>query len=213
MTARGWIANTYRSISAKEEVHLELWTLVIAPHGISERFVPTVVRMRTSEGHTAFQRLVYKISSNFRRRTKQHPREAAAAAPAQTAGDMLSPRLAATPQSLPSDSMVSVTRKNGEFKALCRPGELARGWHNGAASSYIAIDDLDFERFLMILEDDHAFDRQVDRLGWKGGYTELASRQTSTIDNERQWKAVIADLLQGGLALNFVVLERMKMSR
>ena len=60
--------------------------------------------------------------------------------------------------------MVSITRKDGKFKALCRLCELSRGWPSSIACGRTSINDLDFKRFITILEGAYVFDRKSDCL-------------------------------------------------
>jgi len=102
--------------------------------------------------------------------------------------------------------MFSITRKDGTFRALCRPCELTRGWPHGSACERPTIDDLDFERFMSIIESEHAFDRKSDSLGWRGEGSG-SSEEQSMIDNDRQWKTVMAHLVRQGKPLKFMIVE------
>ena len=65
------------------------------------------------------------------------------------------------------------------------------------------VDDLDFERFISILEGDHRLDRWLDWLGWEEGL--VTSLQQHSIDKDRQWKAVLAHMLRQGHGVIFII--------
>ena len=219
ITRRGWIGNTFRSISEKETVYSELSTLVLASQDTNDRFPAVVERMRTPTGQAAFQGLVCKICTNFRRRSKQqiphrhdvpvpNARDLDATAPSRDDSAECNGKNKQSPPAAEIwQGMVSITRKDGELKALCRPCELARGWSKGLDYNSAGIDDLDFERFISILEGDHGFNRNSDSLTWEES-PKKRFKQPSTIDNDRQWKAVIAHMIRQGHALNFLMVTR-----
>ncbi|KAK5109367.1 hypothetical protein LTR85_002865 [Meristemomyces frigidus] len=225
MTRRGWIGHTFRSIAEKETVQRELSTLVLANRDHCERFPATAASMQSAAGQAAFQGLVYKIGSNFRRRTKQQAlqghqapdldsdvsetRQTRVYAGVQQGEQVLRPASATSGAGAEDkwQHLVSIIREDGHRKAVGRVCEFTRGWPRGRTRGGLSVDDLDFGRFLSILEDGYAFSRTNNTLCWEDSMA-TPSQQPESIDNDREWKAVIAHLMLEGQPLNFVVKAR-----
>lgn len=178
--AKGWTGRSFRSISDKELAQKEMAQLVVANRSNIDRFPETMEHMRTSEGQNSFGCLVYKIRSNYWRRSrKQRSRIAEACSDgddvhtASTASEGNSPThlqdisSAATPA--PQDRVgdlrhiaVWVLEGEGAMKAACRLGDLEDKAGVVADHELLSIDDLDFERFCSIMADDHGFERGRD---------------------------------------------------
>lgn len=222
MTEKGWIGKGFCSTLEKERVCQELCSIVRKNEALLQRFPTAIQSMASATWQSAFHRLVYKISSNYRRRKKRTtitrqelsshspsftPARNPSYTPTAQMPNVCSPRPPGSshyPNGWPG--MMSIVPEKGSIKPLCRPCELARGWPNLSANHPLTVDDLDFDAFLSILESDHNFDRTVCRLGWENGSGHAPSHQPTTIDNDRQWRAVIAHMMQLGQALNFVIL-------
>lgn len=87
--------------------------------------------------------------------------------------------------------LLLAARPNGAVKALCRLSELAPTWPGIRMGDGISVDELDFERFVSILEVDHAYVHGVDWLEWRD---KAADEDVGVVvvKNARQWKAVVA---------------------
>lgn len=192
-----------------------------------QRFPATTDTVRTANGQAALGRLVYKICSNFRRRTKQQQSlstDGTSPTSSDGTGHLLEPPGAFwrclqdshSKNHHPSgdillgasigQSMLSVTRSDGRLKILCRLCEVARGWPDTVLGECNSVDDLDFERLLDILESDHGFRRGKDQLGWTENATEKGE-MPRLIENARQWKAVLSHMLQRASPLVFTILD------
>jgi len=222
---RGLLGTRFRSISAKT-TQKDLSTIISTSSVTQDRFPYTADMMRTEAGQDSFKKLVCKISTNFRRRIRVRTRAEEQERPSSDGTDNQGNEViivggeanvrdredvgsvghgGGTASLLnPWQGMISVIRKDGTFKALCRPCELRSDWPKGMASSTTTIDDMDWERFVSILAMDHAFDRNTDCLAWDDG----KPGKHSVIDNERQWKAVLAHKMARRDILNFSIIPR-----
>ena len=212
MKSKGFIGKTFRSTSERNAVQNEISAVFLKSDAARHKFARTAERIQEDEGQESFRRLVYKISTNFRRRRRQPARKdtrrpvGAVLDENIGAGPRLGEKSSSSERSILIDDrgIMTIVRKDGAFKALCRPCELTRGWPEGGSRKPSTVDDLQWDVFLAILEADHAFDRKTDCLGFRGGH----ETQYATIDNDRQWKAVIAYKMVHGQPLNFAVVPR-----
>ena len=217
VTQSGWIGNTFKSPSARDPV-IKGMTAQLKQPGMLKQFSGTVDRLRTAAGQQAFLTIVYRICANYRRR-KRLVAHRAQTTPPQDASNLHVEGTASTDGTVEKDrsaqsmsvrqpqggegwwkDMISVIATDGALKPLCRPCELVvkHGQHG-------IIDELDYNQFVRILKAEHGYVSGLHRLTWDVGSAQSSIRP-STIDNARQWKAVIARMSNRGQELTFRLL-------
>lgn len=181
------------------------------------QFGETTDLISSEAGQRAFRLMIYKIRSNHRRRQQalranedpsqdMDSRSQHHGIPSHTGS---SGRPGTTTLMthdndgpVPTDTdelrlnMMSIYRPGNQLKAVCRPSDVL---HSG--NDACDINNLSFRLFLNILQADHDFTPQLEYLTWES----TNGMDNGSIDNERQWKAVIADQLAEGRSIMFVV--------
>jgi hypothetical protein len=132
------------------------------------------------------------------------------------------------PTRTPDPGLISetffVTRKTGNTCIVCSPCDItldnspSRKNHDASGKSAsnptrytgTLIDDLDFDKFVKLLANEHGLDRRRDRLGFVeedvGREGATAEPAVYEFENERQWRAAVAHLHAMGKRMRFVIL-------
>lgn len=215
--SQGFRNATFLGRLAKMKATKDILNAVTTNEAAARKFRDTVARLETALGQDAFQKMVYRICANARRRERHHLSQGT-----QKDGESAIHSRAEIPKRGGKDhtvigavsvdsvfdstweTMVSITRKDGTHSAVSRLCELLRGYPWTRYSSSTRINDLDMEKFIEILESEHGFDRDIDCLA----FDHQALNSRSIIGNQRQWLAVISDNLIKSEWLKFFVVPR-----
>ena len=99
--------------------------------------------------------------------------------------------------------MISISdERGGEFKAIGRLSDIVYWREECSPQHQPCADELDFGKFMALLKADCGFDSDIHCVAWE------SDGRRSSIDNGRQWKAVVAHFLTNELQFNFIVCAR-----
>jgi hypothetical protein len=178
-----------------------------------KEFPKLVDALRSTAGQEALQELMYKVCSNYRRRLRNKKRGPAKALEVAMEGESSHPhgdhvqpdsRSTEGSDSVPSDSdrrlamaILSVVRPNGVDCVLGALHDIAPSWWEvprSAGDTSAVIKGPSFETLLCILEKDHGYRRDVDRLGCVD-FKSQGSKGILLVEDDLQLRAVVTRMV------------------
>lgn len=85
---------------------------------------------------------------------------------------------------------------------VCSPFDCAKDGSTSTRASGTSIDDLDYNKLVQILEDEHGFHQFLDRLAFVP-----EPEVFYEFENTRQWRAAVSHLKGKGGKLEFIILQ------
>jgi hypothetical protein len=213
LTGRNLISKTHRLMAGRTRVQEQLSAHLVQSQKARKEFPKLVDALRSTAGQEALQELIYKACSNYRRRLRNKQRGPAKALEVAMEGgssrpltDHVQPDSRSTEGSgsVPSDSdrrlsmaVLSVVRPNGVDCVLGALHDIAPSWWEvprSAGDTSAVIKGLSFETLLCILEKDHSYRRNVDRLGCVDSRSQ-GRKGILLVEDDLQLRAVVTRML------------------
>jgi hypothetical protein len=212
----------FSTIKGKNHVKVELFSAVLKRCDGNPMFPETARLLQTDEGRAAFQKLVYRINANLKRRGGRERRRAptgdAAAASGSAAtvtSDVRSEHqdseggayqqeeetgfhCPARKQQISAVDLVWVTFKNGDYKAVCHTADIAR--EDIPRTAFYSPDQLLLSRLETLLYTKYGFDQRVDHLK-----LDQEHDRPAVVDSQGDWEILISFRCRQEKLLKFIV--------
>lgn len=225
LEAMGWVGRTFHTSVEKATILPETRRLILDRPEFCERFPETMRKLKEKEGSQAFRYLIYKICSNYRRRTRKGPTNDSMCPSDADSNETeekdvnTASRQAPVPPVLPThpssstpardqwQAVVSLKYGDGpqDYEIVARLCDLAQKSETGRSAGHSYVDTLDYNSMLRAAARGNRFRRNQDKLAWERQDDKDSTPRIITIHDERQWRAVLSDMLRRNCHLEFRV--------